>query len=160
MNVPSSLLPPVLLRALLAMTLAAGLTGMTTVASAPPASAVTVSAGVGVKAVHVAASKKGTPYRYGAVGPSRFDCSGLTMWTYGRLGKRLPRTAAAQYRATVHVSRSSRRPGDLVFFTSGSSIYHVGVYAGGGKVWHAPKTGDRVKLATIWTSAVRYGRVR
>ena len=39
-------------------------------------------------------------------------------------------------------------------------VYHVGIYAGAGRIWHAPKPGDHVKLATLWTSAVSYGRVR
>jgi cell wall-associated NlpC family hydrolase len=58
------------------------------------------------------------------------------------------------------VSRASARPGDLVFFMSGGRPYHMGIRAGAGKVWHSPKTGDHVKLSTIWTSAVAYGRVR
>jgi cell wall-associated NlpC family hydrolase len=58
------------------------------------------------------------------------------------------------------VSRSSARPGDLVFFMSGGRPYHVGVRGRAGHVWHSPKTGDHVKLSTIWTSAVAYGRVR
>jgi cell wall-associated NlpC family hydrolase len=58
------------------------------------------------------------------------------------------------------VSRASARPGDLVFFMSGGRPYHVGVRGSAGRVWHSPKAGDRVKLSTIWTSAVAYGRVR
>ena len=57
-------------------------------------------------------------------------------------------------------SSHSRRPGDLVFFFSGSHVYHVAMYAGHGKIWHAPKPGDRVKLVPLWTTHVRYGRVR
>ncbi|SEC86167.1 Cell wall-associated hydrolase, NlpC family [Streptomyces sp. 3213] len=111
------------------------------------------------KALQVAASKKGAPYRYGATGPSRFDCSGLTLYSYKKAGKKLPRTAAQQYNKTHHISAGSRKAGDLVFFHSGSSVYHVGIYAGGGKIWHAPKTGDVVRLQKIWTKSVWYGRV-
>ncbi|MGH4034996.1 C40 family peptidase [Actinomycetota bacterium Odt1-20B] len=112
------------------------------------------------KALKVAASKKGSPYRYGAVGPHRFDCSGLTLYSFKKAGKKLPRTAAQQYNKTRHISKSRRAPGDLVFFHSGRSVYHVGIYAGGGKIWHSPKTGDVVRKQKIWTKSVWYGRVR
>ncbi|MEV6960628.1 C40 family peptidase [Streptomyces sp. NPDC051207] len=112
------------------------------------------------KALQVAASKKGAPYRYGATGPGRFDCSGLTQYSYKKAGKKLPRTAAQQYNRTRHISARSRKAGDLVFFHSGSYVYHVGIYAGNNRMWHAPKTGDVVRLQKIWSRSVSYGRVR
>ncbi|MFD0417278.1 C40 family peptidase [Streptomyces sp. NPDC127108] len=114
----------------------------------------------GTKALKIAASKKGSPYGYGAVGPHRFDCSGLTLYSYKRVGKKLPRTAAQQYNKTRHVSKSNRTRGDLVFFHSGRNVYHVGIYAGKNKIWHAPKRGTVVRLEKIWTNSVWYGRVR
>lgn len=63
------------------------------------------------KALSVAASKKGAPYRYGSTGPSRFDCSGLTLYAYKKAGKSLPRTAQQQYNKTRHISASSRQRG-------------------------------------------------
>ncbi|MFC3577063.1 C40 family peptidase [Streptomyces yaanensis] len=111
------------------------------------------------KALQVAASKKGAPYQWGATGPRRFDCSGLTLYAYKKAGKTLPRTAAAQYNKTHHISASHRKAGDLVFFHSGRNIYHVGIYAGKGKIWHSPRTGDVVRLQKIWTKSVWYGRV-
>ncbi|KUM70004.1 C40 family peptidase [Streptomyces curacoi] len=112
------------------------------------------------KALQVAASKKGAPYKWGAVGPHRFDCSGLTLYSYKKAGKTLPRTAAQQYNKTRHISAKNRKAGDLVFFHSGSNVYHVGIYAGKGKIWHSPKSGDVVKLQKIWTRSVWYGRVK
>ncbi|MEU6218600.1 C40 family peptidase [Streptomyces sp. NPDC047022] len=117
------------------------------------------AATVAYKALQVAAAKKGSPYQYGATGPRRFDCSGLTLYAYKKAGKSLPRTAAAQYNRTHHVSASQRRAGDLVFFHSGRYVYHVGIYAGKGKIWHSPKTGSVVRLEKIWTKSVWYGRV-
>lgn len=125
-------------------------------ATATHADAATASA----KALSVAASKKGSPYQYGAAGPNRFDCSGLTLYSFNKAGKKLPRTTGAQYNSTKHITASSRQAGDLVFFHTGSSVYHVGIYAGSGKIWHAPKTGTRVRLEKIWTGSVWYGRVR
>ncbi|MFF8289209.1 C40 family peptidase [Streptomyces sp. NPDC016309] len=112
------------------------------------------------KALNIAASKKGAPYAYGATGPSRFDCSGLTLYSYKKAGKSLPRTAQQQYNKTRHISASSRVKGDLVFFHRGSSVYHVGIYAGNNKIWHSPKSGSVVKLDKIWSKSVWYGRVR
>ncbi|CAM5467648.1 hypothetical protein SFUMM280S_11481 [Streptomyces fumanus] len=63
------------------------------------------------KALKIAASKKGAPYRYGATGPSRFDCSGLTLYSFKKAGKKLPRTAAQQYNKTRHISAGSRKAG-------------------------------------------------
>ncbi|MEV6329863.1 C40 family peptidase [Streptomyces sp. NPDC051909] len=123
----------------------------------PEAQAATSYAG---KALNVAASKKGAPYKYGAAGPSRFDCSGLTLYSYKQAGKTLPRTAQQQYNKTRHIAASSRQVGDLVFFHSRGSVYHVGIYAGSNKIWHSPKTGSWVKLDKIWTSKVYYGRVK
>lgn len=112
------------------------------------------------KALKIAASKKGSPYRYGATGPHRFDCSGLMLYVFKKVGKRLPRTAQQQYNKTRHITASKRKRGDLVFFHSGRSVYHVGIYAGRGKIWHSPKTGSVVRLEKIWTRSVWYGRVR
>lgn len=95
----------------------------------------------------------------GATGPRRFDCSGLTLYSFKKAGKKLPRTAAQQYNKTHHISSGSRRAGDLVFFHYGSNVYHVGIYAGHNKIWHAPKSGSVVRLEKIWTKSVWYGRV-
>ncbi|MER0241809.1 C40 family peptidase [Streptomyces sp. HSW2009] len=118
------------------------------------------AATVSHKALKVAAGKKGAPYKYGAAGPHRFDCSGLTLYSFKKAGKKLPRTAAAQYNKTRHLSAGSRKAGDLVFFHSGRNVYHVGIYAGHNKIWHAPKPGKSVRLEKIWTKKVWYGRVR
>ncbi len=113
------------------------------------------------KAVRIAAAQKGDPYRWGAAGPSAFDCSGLVYYVYKKkIGRYVPRTADAQRRASKWLSKSSKRAGDLIFFTSGGRAYHVGIYAGAGKIWHAPRPGQRVQLSKIWTSRYVVGRVR
>ncbi|MFY4718691.1 C40 family peptidase [Streptomyces sp. LaBMicrA B280] len=117
------------------------------------------AATMATKALNIAASKRGAPYQWGAVGPRRFDCSGLTLYSFKKAGKKLPRTAAQQYNKTHHISSGSRRAGDLVFFHYGSNVYHVGIYAGHNKIWHAPKSGSVVRLEKIWTKSVWYGRV-
>ncbi|MFI8441801.1 C40 family peptidase [Streptomyces rochei] len=126
----------------------------------PGAASEASAAAHATKALQIAASKKGSQYAWGAVGPHRFDCSGLTLYSFKKAGKKLPRTAAQQYNKTRHISAANRKAGDLVFFHSGRSVYHVGIYAGKGKIWHAPKTGDVVRLQKIWTGSVWYGRVK
>ena len=115
----------------------------------------------GLKAVRIAAAQKGKPYRWGGAGPSSFDCSGLVYYIYKkRLHVSLPRTANAQRLKTIRIAKASHRPGDLVFFMSGGRAYHVGIYAGHGKIWHSPRPGQRVQLSKLWTSRWVAGRVR
>jgi cell wall-associated NlpC family hydrolase len=101
-------------------------------------------------AVAEAYNKLGSPYEWGAAGPSRFDCSGLTLWVWARGGVSLPHSAEAQYGAIRHVAQSATQPGDLVFF--GSPIHHVGIYIGNGQMISAPKTGDVVKIQNAFRS--------
>ena len=115
---------------------------------------------LGQRAVQIASEQAGKPYRYGSTGPNSFDCSGFTTYIYKtRLGKNIPRTSAQQEATLPRVAQSAKRPGDLLFFRSGGRVSHVGVYAGGNKMWAAPTTGDRVKLQTIYTSRYTVGRV-
>jgi cell wall-associated NlpC family hydrolase len=127
--------------------------------STPRASAL-VSAATGDHAVDLARSRKGSPYSYGAIGPRRFDCSGLTRWVYRHLGKNLPHSSAAQAHRVKRIQRSHARRGDLVFFYGGGGVYHVAIYAGHNRIWHAPHSGTRVRRDRIWTGRVFFGRVR
>jgi len=87
----------------------------------------------------------GAPYRFGGASLEGFDCSGLVLYTHGQLGLAVPRTAAAQQRAARPVAPAELEPGDLVFFRlGGSDVDHVGVYVGGGRFVHAPRTGRPV----------------
>lgn len=103
----------------------------------------------------IAAQYAGIMYKYGGTSPSTgFDCSGYTQYVFRQVGINLPRTAEEQRQFATPVS--SPQPGDLVFF--GSPAYHVGIYAGNGKMWDSPHSGEAVALRDIWTSAVTYGR--
>ncbi|GHH94713.1 C40 family peptidase [Streptomyces capillispiralis] len=98
-------------------------------------------------AVAAARSALGKPYVWGANGPSGFDCSGLTQWSYGQAGVALPRTSQAQRYAGRQVPLSEARPGDLVVYRSDAS--HVGMYAGNGQVIHAPYPGAPVRYDPV-----------
>jgi len=100
-------------------------------------------------AVGVAMQQLGKPYCWGGAGPGSFDCSGLVMYCYAKIGVSLPHSAAAQYGCGTHISRDQLRPGDLVFFTRGRGISHVGMYVGGDSYIHAPRTGDVVKISSL-----------
>jgi cell wall-associated NlpC family hydrolase len=114
----------------------------------------------GASYVREASHHNGAPYAYGATGPSRFDCSGFTLYVFSRFGKRLPHSSSAQYNAVRHIAKSSKQVGDLLFFRSSSgSIGHVGIYAGNGKMWDAPKSGDHVRLRAIYSSNYSVGRI-
>ncbi|MET9343566.1 NlpC/P60 family protein [Nonomuraea sp. NPDC003804] len=90
----------------------------------------------------------GKPYQYGGTGPGGWDCSGLTQASWRAAGVSLPRTTWEQWAwgAKRRVSLDKLQPGDLVF---SSGLGHVSIYAGGGKIVHAPQTGDVVKVASL-----------
>ncbi len=113
-----------------------------------------------------AQKQQGKMYRFGGESPvTGFDCSGLTQFAFGQgAGVSLPRTAAEQYGAAVKVTQSAATRGDLVFFkTRGSRVSHVGIYLGGNKFVHAPRTGRAIttdKLEGYWAQKlVGFGRV-
>lgn len=96
-------------------------------------------------ALRYAVQQIGDNYVWGAAGPVRWDCSGLTMRAYQQAGVRLPHSSRAQIGYGRSISRSNLQPGDLVFF--GSPISHVGIYIGKNKMVHAPRPGARVQIA-------------
>lgn len=131
-------------------------------------------------AVNTAQKMIGTPYSWGggnASGPSTgiccspkgrsgkeitgFDCSGLTLYAYAKVGISLPRTAAAQYAASEPVKPGKARPGDLVFYgDSPTSIHHVGIYIGGGWMIDAPRPGTKVRYSPLDSMADLYAFAR
>jgi cell wall-associated NlpC family hydrolase len=98
------------------------------------------------RAVRLARTQLGVPYVYGGSSPGGFDCSGLVMWVYGRLGIALPHNAAALYAVGRRVPLGHMKPGDLVFF---HGLGHVGIYIGHGRMIHAPQTGERVEIEAL-----------
>ncbi len=96
------------------------------------------------EAASIALQYLGVPYAWGGASPGGFDCSGLVMYVYAKLGISLPHYTVAQWNATVPVS--SPAPGDLVFF---NGLGHVGIYIGGGRFVDAPHTGSVVRIDSL-----------
>ena len=111
----------------------------------------------GQRILDAASTRVGSPYVWGATGPSSFDCSGLTSWAYKEAGISIPRTSQAQIGGGTQVSKADLQPGDIVAFYSGAS--HVGIYAGNGQVVHAPYSGTSVSYAPL-DSMPFYGATR
>ncbi len=98
--------------------------------------------------VSTARSFLGTAYVYGGSTPQTgFDCSGLVQWAHKAAGVSTPRVSYEQAASGAAVPRSRLRAGDVVCFNS--PVTHVGVYVGGGKFIHSPKTGDVVKITSL-----------
>ncbi|MBC1559532.1 peptidase P60 [Listeria booriae] len=112
--------------------------------------------------ISTAYAQLGKPYSLGATGPGSFDCSGFTSYAFRSAGISLPRTSGAQYAASTKISSSQAKPGDLVFFSYGSGIAHVGIYIGGGKMINAQNNGVSIDSlsSSFWAqSLVGFGRV-
>jgi len=105
----------------------------------------------GASVIRAARAYQGSTYVFGGMTRAGIDCSGLTYQAALAVGVRLPRDAADQSRVGRVVRRSALRPGDLVFFGPGgrSSIHHVGIYVGGGRILHAPHTGSTVRVTKL-----------
>lgn len=115
-------------------------------------------------AVHIAKNQIGEPYVYGADGPSSFDCSGLVDFAYERAGISMPRTSRDQYRRTRHIKKSHMKRGDLMFYHSGGSVYHVAIFLkwknGNRIILHSPRPGRTVQRDPNWTGSWWGGTLR
>lgn len=105
-------------------------------------------------AVGIAMQYQGVPYVWGGMSPSGFDCSGLVSYVFAQLGKPLPHSSAAIGRMGTSLPLSQAQPGDILWHPG-----HVAIYVGGGKIIHAPKPGDRVKVAPIYRNAWKVVRL-
>lgn len=99
----------------------------------------------GNSVVSRAYSQLGKPYKWGAVGPNSFDCSGLVSYcltgSYSRLG------TTGTFMGWTRVSNP--QPGDICV-----NSHHCGIYIGGGQMIHAPQTGDVVKISSVHSDMI------
>ncbi|MFI7129149.1 NlpC/P60 family protein [Nonomuraea sp. NPDC050153] len=115
---------------------------------------VTGGSAMGDVAANWALTQLGKPYVWAAAGPDTYDCSGLVMRAWEKVGVQLDHWTGTQWTSGPHVPMDQLRRGDLLFFGYVSSdpgtIHHVGIYVGNGQMVHAPQTGDVVRVASIW----------
>jgi cell wall-associated NlpC family hydrolase len=107
-------------------------------------------------AAGVALSEIGVPYVWAGSTPGGFDCSGLVMYAYSKLGVSLPHSSYSQWNVGSAVPKDQLQAGDLVFF---NGLGHVGIYIGGGQFVHAPHTGDVVKVSSLNSGSYAYSYV-
>lgn len=113
---------------------------------APPASSGPTPTGRAGTVVAYGKAQVGKRYVFGATGPNTFDCSGLVVAAYKKIGISLPHYTGDLLKRGRSVSRSQLVPGDLVFPSSG----HVGIYIGGGQIVHASNPKTSVKISSIY----------
>jgi cell wall-associated NlpC family hydrolase len=112
--------------------------------------------GDGAAVVQAALTRVGSPYSWGATGPSSFDCSGLIKWAFLQNGKSLPRSSQALAEGGQPVAVSAMQPGDIVTFYS--DVSHAGIYIGDGMMVHASTFGTPVKVAPISSAPIHNAR--
>ena len=109
--------------------------------------------------IQIAKAQVGDPWRYGATGPSAFDCSGLVIYAFKAAGDgaaigngnyRSARSLYDWFRARGLASRTNPKPGDLVVWGSGS---HIGIYIGSGMAVSTLTSGVRVHGVTAVTAS-------
>ncbi len=150
-------------RALVSAALAATLL----ISSSPPAHVAAADQGEAAQVIRIARAQAGDRWRYGATGPSSFDCSGLVLYAYRMAGDlRLIgngnfRSAAAllrYFRLRGKTSRTQATPGDLVVWGNGR---HIGIYLGGGMAISTLSSGVRIHrvraLSAPFTAFLRTG---
>lgn len=92
----------------------------------------------------------GKPYVWGAKGPNTFDCSGFTRYVYLQVtGRDIGGWTVPQEGAGTIIPVSQAQPGDLYFWGSRGSSYHVAIALGGGSYIHAPQPGESVKVSSV-----------
>jgi hypothetical protein len=120
------------------------------------------------QAIKFALGEQGKPYVWGATGPNAYDCSGLMLRAYESAGVILPRVSQDQYKAGAMLPVRNAQPGDLIFLATDpadpSTIHHVAMYLGDGKIVEAQQTGVPVHIrpfsfdeAEVVPQAVRPG---
>ncbi|EKO3825870.1 C40 family peptidase [Vibrio harveyi] len=105
---------------------------------------------------------EGTPYRLGGTKKSGIDCSAFVQKAFVEAYKMsLPRTTRQQSKQGVEMSWSDAQQGDLVFFKTKRSTYHVGIYLGNKQFMHA-STSKGVIISRIDTPywASKFWQVR
>ncbi|EKP95412.1 C40 family peptidase [Thermaerobacter subterraneus] len=116
----------------------------------PPAGQASPAKVPGTALLETARRFLGLPYLWGGTSGFGVDCSGFVYLVHRFHGLLIPRDAAPQrdHGDGRPVARDRLQPGDLVFFAHDGgkgSVHHVGMYAGDGRMIHAPSSGRVVE---------------
>ena len=127
------------------------------------------STALGIAIANKALSKQGKRYYWGASGPNYFDCSGLVYWAHNQAGVSIGRSTAAGYASSGKaVSYSHLQIGDVITFSYGSGVSHIGIYIGNGNMVHASGKGSEtvgqdpnqcVKVTSVAPGSYFYSRI-
>ena len=110
----------------------------------------------------------GVPYKWAGTDPSGFDCSGFTCYLFEKQGIKLPRRASEQFAYCQPIAPHEAKAGDLVFFSNGGEVNHVGILvssSGAPKQMIHASSSIGVSIADVEVSpywsvrVVGYGRV-
>ena len=105
---------------------------------------------LGAQAASLALTFVGVPYVWGGESPSGVDCSGLTMYVYGKVGVKLSHWTGHQWNEGRSIPWAEMQPGDLIFFDVRSGApQHMGMYIGNGLMVHAPRRGTVVQVVPL-----------
>ena len=114
-------------------------------------SSYTTGSGTGAEIAAYAQKFVGNAYVYGGTSLTNgTDCSGFTMSVYAQFGYSIPRTSREQSTYGTSVDLSNVTEGDLIFYKNGSSVGHVALYIGSGKVVHASNPTDGIKISNMY----------
>lgn len=103
------------------------------------------------KIVDYAVQFVGNPYVYGGTSLTNgTDCSGFTQGIYRHFGVSINRTSREQANNGKAVSLDNVKPGDLIFYKNGSTIGHVALYIGDGKVVHASSERVGITISNMY----------
>ena len=114
----------------------------------------------GAAALGFARKLTGEPYLFAGTPPGPTDCSGLTQWSYGKVGVILPRDTYHQYLIHPLPRSAANEAGDLLFIEGsdplGNAPGHVMIYVEPGWVFQAPFTGESIKAYEYDTDVWEY----
>ncbi|MEO6702883.1 MAG: C40 family peptidase [Jatrophihabitantaceae bacterium] len=137
-----------------------GCKALSTPAIAMPSGPTPATPAANVKITALAAKYLGSKYVWGGADPKiGFDCSGLVQYTYRTgAGINTPRVAQDQFSAARMIKQGRAVPGDLVSFHDNlGSVYHVGIYAGAGRMYAAVDPAEGVRYQQIWDPTATFG---
>jgi cell wall-associated NlpC family hydrolase len=118
-------------------------TTLTATANAGASTSTSTATGSAAAVIAFVKAQVGDAYVSGGTGPNSWDCSGLVQAAFKQVGVDLPRVSQDQSTAGTQVSLSNLQPGDILYWGSAGSAYHVAVYVGDGMFVGAqnPSTG-------------------